>query len=360
MLNKQNAKYLALPMVSVGLLLLGLFIGSAWADKSSGGGIEAAKTVLEQWAVPGQKLTYYIIVENQGDQTKEIGLTDTLPDLTTYSSHTVVTGQEDEFSRDGDVIKWDGELDFQTGKNKLIIRLEVALGEDLGGKKTITNTADISLKDEIDTLSVSVDVHVATPTPENTPTATPTDTSTVTGTGTPTPTATLTTALTATITPSATFSTTPTPTATFTATPTATPKFRTYLPIIQQYLVCKDDRYEPNNSPSDASEISFDVAIRAWFCVEDPDDYYWFTVDSAEPLVEIELYDVHSQSDLDLYLYNKDLELVGFSNEGLVGDPETISTGLQSGEYYVRVYPFDVPTGVRSTYSLKVTKSSTQ
>lgn len=198
--------------------------------------------------------------------------------------------------------------------------------------------------------------------PTWTPTATPTPTGTPTGTSTSTPTATKTPMPTSTSTSTPTRTSTSTPTVTKTPMPTVTNTstriIRIYLPVImKRWLTWVPDTptptptststptptpwcdpYEPNNSPAQAwGSLVSGQSYRAKLCVGDPDDWYYFTIQTLNTIT-VDLI-VPSTVDYDLFLYDASLTLGAYSNNGGMGVSEHIAYApLSIGKYYVRVY----------------------
>jgi len=119
---------------------------------------------------------------------------------------------------------------------------------------------------------------------------------------------------------------------------------------------CTPDRYEPNNTTSEAFPIELDREIQAYFCPDDPDDFYSISITAATD-VTIDLTHVPSQSDYDLYLYNSALDCKGYSNTGGLGDYESIPISLEADTYYIRVFPFHKGPDSLQPYSLRVSTS---
>lgn len=167
--------------------------------------------------------------------------------------------------------------------------------------------------------------------------------------------------LTASPSPTATESATPTATSTATATTTATasptdPK--SYLPLIfRNYWTCSD-QYERNDRPADAPLLVLDplpLVVSANFCGFDPDDYYRMELAESTAL-KLTLSEIAGDTDLDLYVYSQDLTLVDFSNAGGLGEPEELTHTFASGTYYIRVYPFALPSDMATTGAVRTYK----
>lgn len=202
-----------------------------------------------------------------------------------------------------------------------------------------------------------------TPTPTSTPSLTPTPTSTriptrtatstpahkATATSTPSPsptwTATATASSTSTPPPTPTASSTPsptltrTPTATVTVTPTATStpaSRRMYLPLIHRNFV---DGFEPNNNFGGAwGPLVSGRSYAGWiFSADDREDFYYFEL-SAEHAITVSLQQIPSGHDYQLYLYNADRNLIGYSdNRGDQDERIPLSGAQLPGRYYIRV-----------------------
>ena len=127
-----------------------------------------------------------------------------------------------------------------------------------------------------------------------------------------------------------------------------------YLPLVLRNRHACSDQYEPNDTTGDASPIEIGESIRANFCASDPDDYYTLSVRVASVAIIIELTDIQDDTDLDLYLYDEELIMIAFSNQGSHGVDERITHSLGVGTYYIRVYPFDVPPDSTRWYDLQV------
>ncbi len=161
----------------------------------------------------------------------------------------------------------------------------------------------------------------STPTVTRTPSRTPTRTPTSSPTRTPTSTMTM----------------TPTRTPIHTPTPTRTTSSgRLYLPVFMKDYFC--DPCEPNDSfGSVTCCLASDVELHAYFASEqDNEDIYCIQL-QADHAIEIWLAEIPSGADYNLYLYDLNVVLIGYS--GNIGNmAEHILTGtLPSGRYYVRV-----------------------
>lgn len=252
-----------------------------------------------------------------------------------------------------------------------VVDVTVQSGQSLGGvdfgeypcvlTSTPTSTATATHT------PTSTPAHTATPTATHTLTATPSSTATFqtdetkTPTSSPTRTATATQTLTPSVTPTSTITATPTVTATATVTPTRSPTpTRTPLPVPRGYfaLVIKGwdspigcfDR-EPNNNQETKESLSADSSILSSFCVGDTDDFFLFEA-PATGLMTLKLYEIAPGVDLDLYLYDIDLNLLDLSRLG-PGEDEVIRRWVPKGKkFLVRINPYQLPTGEIVTYRL--------
>jgi hypothetical protein len=138
-----------------------------------------------------------------------------------------------------------------------------------------------------------------------------------------------------------------------------------WLPLVFRDRLACSDPYEPNNSSSTAPLIgagsAISVTLRANFCGGDPDDIYRIDaqVTTTSTLV-VALLDVPEDTDLDLYLYDARLALVAGSNSGGNGADELIAYDqMDTGSYFIRVYPFRTPpSGDTRWYTLRIRLSS--
>ena len=131
--------------------------------------------------------------------------------------------------------------------------------------------------------------------------------------------------------------------------------YRLHLPLVLKDY-CYPDRYEPNDSTSQAFPITLNSEIWAYFCPDDPDDFYSIII-TATTDVTIDLTHVPPQSDYDLYVYNSALDCIDYSNAGSLGDDERISRSLGDDTYYIRVFPFHKGPDSLWPYSLSVSSS---
>jgi RHS repeat-associated protein len=121
-----------------------------------------------------------------------------------------------------------------------------------------------------------------------------------------------------------------------------------------------DDNYEEN----DSSETAYDLTGFEGILLSDFEglgvqaDEDWYRIDglaAGEELV-IDLQFAHEQGDIDLQLFNAELEVVASS--GSVTDNESINLGLSnSGTYYIQVYGFGENTD--NTYDLQWSTTTT-
>lgn len=121
--------------------------------------------------------------------------------------------------------------------------------------------------------------------------------------------------------------------------------FRIYLPLTMRGWVWwyQYDIYEPNDTPAQAwGALKADVVYEAYIWdATDKEDYYHFTP-STDTAVHIELTDIPSDCDYDLYVYYYDgqYQLVALSNQsGNVSENVTFIP-VAEWKYYVRVYPY--------------------
>lgn len=180
------------------------------------------------------------------------------------------------------------------------------------------------------------------PLPTNTPTSTPTEPSLPTNTPTPTPTHT----------PEVPPTVTPTPTAT--ALP---PTEFVYTPLLfdtYQPFPCLREEIEPNNASVNAYlnlPLCQGSILNGVLPTGDAQDYYRIVVPNSSQ-VTVDLFNIASGSDFDLYLYDEGLtELAVSRNDG--SGNEQISQSLAGGTYYMRVYADPTETGGGRTYQLR-------
>ena len=121
--------------------------------------------------------------------------------------------------------------------------------------------------------------------------------------------------------------------------------FRVYLPLTLRGWVWwyQYDVYEPNDTPAQAwGALKADVVYEAYIWdATDKEDYYHFTP-STYTAVHIELTNIPSNCDYDLYVYYYDgqYQLVALSNQS-GNTPENVTfTPVAEWKYFVRVYPY--------------------
>jgi hypothetical protein len=115
-----------------------------------------------------------------------------------------------------------------------------------------------------------------------------------------------------------------------------------------------DDRFESNNSLSQASNLGTLAATRteANLVLADSNDWYRFTTTGrGSSANRVGITFRHANGDLDIELYNSSGRRIGISNG--VGNSESISmAGMASGTYYLRVYGYRGATN--SNYALSI------
>jgi hypothetical protein len=121
-----------------------------------------------------------------------------------------------------------------------------------------------------------------------------------------------------------------------------------YLPLTLRQWVWwyEHDRYEPNDTPSQAwGPLEPERVYEAYIWNEtDQDDYYHFTPATAAG-VQVTLTNIPGDRDYDLYVYYYDpvdgrYVQQGGSNEPGSSDERVAFTPVPSRPYYVRVYPY--------------------
>jgi len=116
--------------------------------------------------------------------------------------------------------------------------------------------------------------------------------------------------------------------------------------------------YEPNDYFDTAFPIEIGATIWSEICwASDPCDFYKLPDDiSGMYIIELEPPGSDLDADLDLYLYDKDHELVERSVNG-PGEKERIEDQLSADHapYYIWVYPYEIPPDRLVRYSLTVT-----
>jgi hypothetical protein len=118
------------------------------------------------------------------------------------------------------------------------------------------------------------------------------------------------------------------------ATPTATPTVTSTPTETATATATPFDTYEPNNSFSQAWQMSPDFPVISYISYSGDQDYFTFSATSG---VTLYLSLTNLPEDYDLYLYKNDRTMIGYSaNPGLV--PEYITNTMNiSGTFYVLV-----------------------
>ena len=280
--------------------------------------LDLRKTSSASSALPGDQLTYWIVVDNVGDdEAEDLELRDPLPDGVTYVQGSAASTRGTvHYLPENRRIVWEGDLDED---ERVTITFDVTVDEDVASGTEIVNTARLGRWHASATVvigsglpatatatptaqptatSTATPSATATATPTTTPSATPTSTPTATPSATPTATPTTTPSATPTATPTATPSATPTdtpqptstpttdpsatPTNTPTATPTASPEPTeipqlhqlVYIPVLTHAVGMTTG--EPNDSCGEAHTISPGASNR--FLAEDRHDWYQMTL----------------------------------------------------------------------------------
>jgi hypothetical protein len=108
---------------------------------------------------------------------------------------------------------------------------------------------------------------------------------------------------------------------------------------------CQDDANEPNNNPTDATQVSDGLYPELQICAgSNADDYFEVTASGS---VTVTIQFDHGQGDLDMELFRGSESVdtsAGTDNQ------ETV-TASGGGTYVVRVYGY---SGAEGTYSLQV------
>jgi hypothetical protein len=225
------------------------------------------------------------------------------------------------------------------------LNVPIRVGFSTGGQVILTN----------------LEMMPVNPTPTPTSTYTATNTPLPGATNTPTPTITNTPPPGATLTPTSLPSTTPTITNTpppgATLTPTSTPtqpseNGEVFVPLVLRQLAfatpaptptlaptCEVLDREPNNFFIEANgnlPLCEGSPVTGTVSPGDIDDIYRIEV-ATSGIVRIDLTNIPSGADYDLYLYNADRGEVTVSNTSGSGD-ESVRVNLPNGRYYIRVY----------------------
>lgn len=100
-------------------------------------------------------------------------------------------------------------------------------------------------------------------------------------------------------------------------------------------------RYEPNNTLSTATgPLANGQTMEAALCTGDPDDFYFIDL-SAGATLTLDLTNLPTGTDFDLFLYNASggNPIAQSRNTGMV--PERIVKAITAGRYYIRVFPYE-------------------
>jgi hypothetical protein len=134
-------------------------------------------------------------------------------------------------------------------------------------------------------------------------------------------------------------------------------QYALYLPCVARNY--HSDLLEPNNTIDTArGPLKSGLVYRAYLGTGDPDDFYFIDVSAAGRIV-IDLDDMPSGTDFDLYLYilrngsNGAYELLAWSDSSEPDEHIDYATS-ETGRYYVRVYPFNGSSDTEP-YRLQVT-----
>lgn len=116
------------------------------------------------------------------------------------------------------------------------------------------------------------------------------------------------------------------------------------------------DLYEPNNSNSEATIIQPNQSYKGLINPQGDNDWYGFHVTNQEPNIQITLFNLPKNYNIQLYDVNGNK--IGQSvNSG--GIPDTIIfNGLLSGSYFVKVLPKGNSHSTNFCYSLKIETNS--
>ncbi|SHK63154.1 PPC domain-containing protein, partial [Paramaledivibacter caminithermalis] len=113
------------------------------------------------------------------------------------------------------------------------------------------------------------------------------------------------------------------------------------------------DEYEPNDSFDDATRLSGNYnKIYATLHNEDDDDYYRIRV-GENSTVTIDLTNIPRGENYKLKLYDSDHDRIAYSNESGNEDEQIIET-VDSGTYYIRVYPYKDSYDADDEYKLTI------
>lgn len=113
------------------------------------------------------------------------------------------------------------------------------------------------------------------------------------------------------------------------------------------------DEYEPNDTFDDATRLSGDTnRIYATLHNEDDDDFYRIVLSDKSKLT-IDLESIPSGENYKLKLYNSDRDRIGYSNNSGNDDEQIIQT-VDSGIYYIKIYPNGDSYDSDDTYRLEI------
>jgi len=130
------------------------------------------------------------------------------------------------------------------------------------------------------------------------------------------------------------------------------------LVVVEEYVPCDDDIYEPNNVPADAEPIVEDVYTDLT-CCGDP-DWYSIALNEGDKL-EVELEFITAEGDLDLWIFDQDTvdnaETFSCDNALACSTTETddelavVESIPADGTYYIAMGPYQ---GAKNTYHMLV------
>lgn len=114
------------------------------------------------------------------------------------------------------------------------------------------------------------------------------------------------------------------------------------------------DPYEPNGDFAHATGITFGQDVPSYICTTTDEDYWAIVVPSAPGRMVLDLYDLPSGSDYDLYFYSPQRAELAVSRRSGTQNEHIAMSVYQAGTYYARVVGFGGSHSILLAYHLRV------